>query len=71
MTLAQKAVDTQTNEIPISTEILSAFDVKGMIVTTDALLTQRFLQDSVCFGRRLCGAGGKSQAVTSRYSLSV
>lgn len=41
VTLAQKAVNTKTNEIPISTEILSAFDVRGKIVTTDALLTQR------------------------------
>ena len=41
VTITQKAVDTKTNEIPISTEILSAFDVKGKIVTTDALLTQR------------------------------
>ena len=48
VTLAQKAVDTQTNEIPISTEILSAFDVKGMIVTTDALLTQRHFCKTVC-----------------------
>ena len=41
VTIAQQPVDKKTNEIPISTEILSAFDVKGMIVTTDALLTQR------------------------------
>ena len=48
VTIAQKAVDTQTNEIPISTEILSAFDIKGMIVTTDALLTQRDFCNKVC-----------------------
>ena len=48
VTIAQKAVDTKTNEIPISTEILSAFDVKGMIVTTDALLTQRHFCKTVC-----------------------
>ena len=41
VTIIQKAVDTKTNEIPISTEILSAFDIRGKIVTTDALLTQR------------------------------
>ena len=48
VTIVQKAVDTKTNEIPISTEILSAFDVKGMIVTTDALLTQRDFCHKVC-----------------------
>ena len=48
VTLTQKAVDTKTNEIPISTEILSAFDVQGKIVTTDALLTQRDFCSKVC-----------------------
>ena len=48
VTLAQKAVDTKTNEIPISTEILSAFDIQGKIVTTDALLTQRHFCKTVC-----------------------
>ncbi len=48
VTITQKAVDTKTNEIPISTEILSAFDVKGKIVTTDALLTQRDFCQKVC-----------------------
>ena len=41
MTLAQCAVSAKTNEIPISTEHLKAFDVVGKVVTTDALLTQR------------------------------
>ena len=48
VTIAQQPVDKKTNEIPISTEILSAFDVKGMIVTTDALLTQRHFCKTVC-----------------------
>lgn len=48
VTIAQKAVDTKTNEIPISTEILSAFDIKDKIVTTDALLTQRDFCAKVC-----------------------
>ena len=48
VTIAQKAVDTKTNEIPISTEILSAFDLRGKIVTTDALLTQRHFCKTVC-----------------------
>ena len=48
VTIAQKAVDTKTNEIPISTEILSAFDMTGKIVTTDALLTQRDFCSKVC-----------------------
>ena len=48
VTITQKAVDTKTNEIPISTEILSAFDIRGKIVTTDALLTQRDFCQKVC-----------------------
>ena len=39
--LAQCAVNGKTNEIPISTKLLKAFDVAGKVVTTDALLTQR------------------------------
>ena len=41
VTLAQCAVSRKTNEIPISTELLKAFDVVGKVLTTDALLTQR------------------------------
>ena len=48
VTIAQKAVDSKTNEIPISTEILSTFDITGKIVTTDALLTQRDFCSKVC-----------------------
>ena len=39
--LAQCAVSEKTNEVPISTQLLKAFDVRGKVVTTDALLTQR------------------------------
>ena len=39
--LAECGVDGKTNEIPISTELLKAFDVVGKVVTTDALLTQK------------------------------
>ena len=41
ITLAQCAVSGKTNEIPVSTQLLKAFDVAGKVVTTDALLTQR------------------------------
>ena len=41
ITLAQCAVSGKTNEIPISTQLLKAFDIVGKVVTTDALLTQR------------------------------
>ena len=41
ITLTQCAVSEKTNEIPLSTELLKAFDVVGKVVTTDALLTQR------------------------------
>ncbi len=40
ITLTQQSVSDKTNEIPISTEILKAFDVNGKVITTDALLTQ-------------------------------
>ena len=39
--LAQCAVSEKTNEVPISTQLLKAFDVRQKVVTTDALLTQR------------------------------
>ena len=39
--LAECAVSEKTNEIPISIELLNAFDVAGLVITTDALLTQR------------------------------
>ena len=41
ITLAEATVSGKTNEIPISTQLLKAFDVVGKVVTTDALLTQR------------------------------
>ena len=41
VTLTQQAVSDKTNEIPISTEILNAFDVSDKVITTDALLTQK------------------------------
>ena len=41
VTLTQQSVSDKANEIPISTEILKAFDVSGKVITTDALLTQR------------------------------
>ncbi|MCY4554623.1 MAG: ISAs1 family transposase [Candidatus Poribacteria bacterium] len=39
--IAECAVSEKTNEIPISIELLKAFDVTGLVITTDALLTQR------------------------------
>ena len=41
VTLTQQGVSDKTNEIPISTEILKNFDVRGKVITTDALLTQK------------------------------
>ena len=67
VTITQKAVDTQTNEIPISTEILSAFDLRGKVVTTDSLLTQRpFLSKGVCFGEVImsCHVGLNPETIT-------
>ena len=45
--LAECAVDGKTNEIPISTQLLKAFDVIGKVVTTDALLTQKTFCEEV------------------------
>ena len=39
--VAEVAVGEKTNEIPLSIELLKAFDVAGLVITTDALLTQR------------------------------
>jgi len=39
--VAECAVSEKTNEIPVSIELLKAFDVTGLVITTDALLTQR------------------------------
>ena len=41
VSLAECAVSEKTNEIPVSIELLKAFDVSGLVITTDALLTQR------------------------------
>ena len=45
--LTQRSVSDGTNDIPISTEILKAFDVRGKVITTDALLTQRAFCEKV------------------------
>ena len=48
ITLTQSAVSGKTNEIPISTQLLKAFDVVGKVLTTDALLTQKtFCQETL------------------------
>lgn len=39
--MAECAVSEKTNEIPVSIELLKTFDVTGLVITTDALLTQR------------------------------
>ena len=48
ITLTQQPVDAKTNEIPIATQILQAFDVSGKIITTDALLTQKAFCQTLC-----------------------
>ena len=47
ITLTQKPMSEKTHEVPVSREILKAFDVSGKVVTTDALLTQRSFCESV------------------------
>ena len=39
--VAECAVSEKTHEIPVSSQLLNAFDVTGLVITTDALLTQR------------------------------
>ena len=39
--LAECAVSEKTNEIPVSKQLLKAFEVAEKVITTDALLTQR------------------------------
>ena len=39
--VAECAVSEKTNEIPVSIELLKTFDITGLVITTDALLTQR------------------------------
>lgn len=39
--LAECAVSEKTNEIPVSKQLLNAFEVAEKVITTDALLTQR------------------------------
>ncbi len=48
ITLTQRPVSDKTNEIPIASRILEAFDVAGKVVTTDALLTQRLFCQDLC-----------------------
>lgn len=48
ITLTQRPVSEKTNEIPVATQILQAFDVAGKVVTTDALLTQRSICQDLC-----------------------
>ena len=48
ITLTQRPVSEKTNEIPVATQILEAFDVAGKVVTTDTLLTQRTFCQNLC-----------------------
>lgn len=41
ITLTQRPMSAKTHEVPVSREILKAFDVSQKVVTADALLTQR------------------------------
>jgi predicted transposase YbfD/YdcC len=52
LTLAQQVVADQTNEIPVSLDLLRHLVLEGRIVTMDALLTQRQI------GQQIVDAGG-------------
>ena len=51
VTLTQRPMSAKTHEVPVSREILKAFDVSRKVVTADALLTQRsFCQKILALG---------------------
>ncbi len=41
--IAQRLVNSKTNEIPVAKELLKGMNLLGMVITADALLTQREL----------------------------
>lgn len=41
--IAERLVDSKTNEIPVAKELLEGMNLLGMVMTADALLTQRGL----------------------------
>lgn len=47
ITLTQRPMSEKTHEVPVSREILKAFDVSQKVVTADALLTQRSFSQAV------------------------
>lgn len=50
LTLAQRAVDDKTNEIPVVPNVLRALVLTGRVVTMDALLTQRTVAQTILDG---------------------
>jgi hypothetical protein len=50
LTLGQQAVDDRTNEIPVTPLLLRGLVLEGRVVTTDALLTQREIAQTVLAG---------------------
>lgn len=46
--LAQQAVDAKANEISAAPDLLTSLDLKGKVVTGDAMYTQRTLCESIC-----------------------
>ena len=51
LTLAQRAVDDKTNEIPVALDLLRHLVLEGRIVTMDALLTQRQIAQHIVAAR--------------------
>jgi hypothetical protein len=50
LTLAQTAVDSKTNEIPVAAVVLRGLVLTGRVVTMDALLTQREVAQTILDG---------------------
>jgi predicted transposase YbfD/YdcC len=51
LTLGQRAVPDQTNEIGVVLELVGSLILEGRVITVDALLTQRKLAEAVLAGR--------------------
>jgi len=51
ITLSQRAVPDETNEIPVVLELLRGLILEGKVITVDALLTQRKLAQAILDAR--------------------
>jgi predicted transposase YbfD/YdcC len=69
--LGQRAIDEKTNEIPVFREMLESIDIKGKIITADALHCQRDTCEKIlsCEGDYLLGLKGNQQTTFDDVKL--